>query len=71
MSKNGQYSNLFNAQLKQESYENNGEDSLESDEDLMEEFILDGKDITTEYGIPSTSQTKNKEISLKVSMISN
>jgi len=61
MSKNGLYSNLFNTQVKREHTEING-DSLESDED-----IIDDKNINTEYATPSTSQSKNKQISLKVS----
>lgn len=70
MSKNGLYSNLFNTQAKQENNESNGENSLESDEDIIDESILsilDDKNINTEYAVPSTSQPKNKNISLKVS----
>ncbi|CAI6347628.1 unnamed protein product [Macrosiphum euphorbiae] len=59
MSKNGLYSNLFNTQVKRENNEING-DSLESDED-----IIDDKKKKTEYVTPSTSQSKNKQISLK------
>ncbi|KAL5234824.1 hypothetical protein ACI65C_002234 [Semiaphis heraclei] len=68
MSKNGLYSNLFNTQAKQENNESNGENSLESDEDIIDESILsilDDKNINTEYAVPSTSQPKNKNISLK------
>jgi len=70
MSKNGLYSNLFNTQAKQENNESNGENSLESDEDIMDESILsisDDKNIKTEYAVLSTSQPKNINISLIVS----
>lgn len=66
MSKNGLYSNLFNTQVKQENNKSNGEDSLESDEDIIiNESILDDTNINTEYATPSTSQPKNIQINLK------
>lgn len=63
ITKNGLYSNLLNTQVKQENYEINVEDDyIESDDDVM-----DGQNINKEYALPSTSQTKNKQISIKVS----
>ncbi|XP_022176201.1 multidrug resistance protein 1B-like isoform X3 [Myzus persicae] len=65
MSKNGLYSNLFNTEVKQKNNESNGDDSLESDKDIMDMSLLDDTNINTEYATPSTSQPKNKQISLK------
>lgn len=65
MSKNGLYSNLFNAQVKQENNKSNGEDSLESDEDVIDKSTSDYKNMNIEYTTPSTSQPKNKQINLK------
>lgn len=65
MSKNGLYSNLFNAQVKQENNKGNGEDSLESDEDIIDESTFDNKYMNIEYTTPSISQPKNKQINLK------
>lgn len=65
MSKNGLYSNLFNAQVKQENNKNNGEDSLESDEDIIDESTSDNKNMNIEFTTPSTSQPKNKQTNLK------
>lgn len=67
MSKNGLYSNLFNTEVKQKNNESNGDDFLESDKDIMDMSLLDDTNINTEYATPSTSQPKNKQISLKVS----
>lgn len=65
MSKNGLYSNLFNTQVKQE---NNRDESLESDEDIMDESTLDNKNMNIEYATLSTSPPNNTQISLKVSL---
>jgi len=65
MSKNGLYSNLFNAQVKQENNKSNGEDSLESDEDVIDKSTFDYKNMNIEYTTPSISQPKNKQINLK------
>ncbi|XP_060833712.1 ATP-dependent translocase ABCB1-like isoform X4 [Rhopalosiphum padi] len=62
MSKNGLYSNLFNTQVKQE---NNRDESLESDEDIMDESTLDNKNMNIEYATLSTSPPNNTQISLK------
>jgi len=67
MSKNGLYSNLFNTEVKQEINESNREDSLGFDKYIMDRSLLDDKNINTEYATPSTSQSQNKQISLKVS----
>ncbi|XP_025201296.1 multidrug resistance protein 1A-like isoform X2 [Melanaphis sacchari] len=65
MSRNGLYTNLFNTQVKQENNKSNGEDSLESDGDIIDESTSDNKSMNVEYVTPSTSQPENKQISLK------
>lgn len=70
MEKNGIYSNLVNAQMKQEHDEENKEDSdLESDDD-MENSELDGKNITAKSTTsPPTRLNKKRQMSIKVSQI--
>jgi hypothetical protein len=67
MEKNGIYSNLVNAQMKQEYDQENKEDcDLESDDEL-ENFELDGKNINIKSTTPSPArQNKKRQISLKV-----
>ncbi|XP_025418287.1 multidrug resistance protein 1-like [Sipha flava] len=66
MEKNGIYSNLVNAQMKQEYDQENKEDcDLESDDEL-ENFELDGKNINIKSTTPSPArQNKKRQISLK------
>lgn len=57
MVKNGLYSNLVNAQMKQENDNYDEEDSFESDEEMKKyESII----------TPSTSRTIHRQISIKV-----
>lgn len=67
MEKNGIYSNLVNAQMKQEQDQENKEDfDLESDDEL-ENYELDGKNINAKSIMPSPArQNKKRQISLKV-----
>lgn len=66
---NGLYSNLVNAQMKQECSEVNEEDFLQSDDDIKS-YELNDLDISPIFDgsntIPSTSQIKKQQISLKV-----
>lgn len=67
MEKNGLYSNLVNAQMKQENDKDSEVDSLGSDEEI-EMYKLNDKDKNVEYTsvAPSTSQTIKRQISIKV-----
>lgn len=69
MKMNGLYSNLVNAQMKQEYRAVNEEDSLQSDDDIKNYKLndLDGSPIFCgSNSIPSTSEIQKQQISLKV-----
>lgn len=69
MTMNGLYSNLVNAQIKQEYSEVNEEDFLQSN-DGIKNYELNDLDIPTIFDvsntIPSSNQDKKRQISLKV-----